>query len=435
MPPFTDFRPPSTDRNITLFVMFRLLFSARFYYPVLAILFLDYGLTLEQFAILNTLWAAAIVAFEVPSGALADRWGRKRMVCLASWLMVLEMGVLVFVPLGNPWIVFAAFALNRILSGAAEACASGADEALAYDSLKAEGREAEWPAVLRNLMRWQSVAFVFAMLLGAAVYDPDLGNRAAGWFGLDPGWTKAHTLRLPVALTLGSALVACLVTARMIEPPGAPAQAPSVRAVWLQILAAGRWILGQPLIVAVLLAGLLHDSFIRLILTLESEYLRVTGWPVAWLGIIAAASGALGLAVSPLASLMDRRPGLVWKFALTTFLTTMGLAGMVWLTNRWSLGFVLLLQTTFGLVAYFLSQAINARVDSAQRATVLSFKGLSFNLGYGLIGLAYGAAHQSQGAQADFVDSLRWLPWAFAALMAVLALACWAQQKKRDRPV
>jgi MFS family permease len=404
--------------------MFRVLFSARFYYPILAILFLDYGLTLEQFALLNAIWAAAIVTLEVPSGALADRWGRKRMVQLAAAFMVAEMAVLVVVPLGNPWVVFCAFALNRILSGAGEACASGADEALAYDSLKTLGRESEWPAVLRRLMRWQSLAFVVAMLMGAAVYDPALWNRAAVWMGLEADWTKADTLRLPVVLTLMTALGACVVAARMTEPPGVVAEGASVRQVWSQILGAGRWILGQPLIVAVLLAGLLHDSFIRLILTLESEYLRVTGWPVAAFGVIAAAMSGLGLVVSPLAAWMDRAKGLGWKFLATTVATTLGLAGMTWMTTRGGIAFVLVLHLSFGLVAYFLSQVLNAKVDSSHRATVLSFKGLSFNLGYGLIGLAYGAAYKAQGPGAGFMDSLQWLPWAFAGLMAVLGLGC-----------
>lgn len=410
--------------------MFRILFSARFYYPVLAVLFLDYGLSLEQFAVLNAIWAAAIVVLEVPSGALADRWGRKRLVQLASWIMVAEMAVLVFVPLGNPWVVFAAFAVNRVLSGAAEACASGADEALAYDSLKAEGRESEWAAVLRRLMRWQSAAFVVAMLLGAAVYDPGLWNRVVGWAGVELGWTKAETLRLPVVLTLATAVGACFVTSRMVEPPGAAAATTSVREVWAQILGAGRWILGRPLIVAVLLAGLLHDSFIRLILTLESEYLRVIGWPEASFGLIAAFASGLGLLVSPLAAWMDKKDGLGWKFAVTTGVTTLGLAGMTWLVSRWGLGFVLVLQTTFGLVAYFLSQTLNAKVDSAHRATVLSFKGLSFNLGYGLIGLAYGAGHKAQGAGAGFLDSLSWLPWAFLGCMALVGLGSMGRRRE-----
>ena len=63
--------------NIPLFIAFRVLFNARWYYPVLAVLFIDFGLTIEQYALLNVAWAAAIVGLEVPSGALADQLGRK----------------------------------------------------------------------------------------------------------------------------------------------------------------------------------------------------------------------------------------------------------------------------------------------------------------------------------------------------------------------
>ena len=67
---------PFALTNIRLFMAFRVLFNARFYYPVFTVLFLDYGLTLEQFALLNTVWAMTIVLAEVPSGALADVFGR-----------------------------------------------------------------------------------------------------------------------------------------------------------------------------------------------------------------------------------------------------------------------------------------------------------------------------------------------------------------------
>ena len=38
-------------------------------------MFLDFGITVEEFALLNAVWAAAIVLLEVPSGALADLIG------------------------------------------------------------------------------------------------------------------------------------------------------------------------------------------------------------------------------------------------------------------------------------------------------------------------------------------------------------------------
>ncbi|MFV1996174.1 MAG: hypothetical protein ACC661_12120 [Verrucomicrobiales bacterium] len=59
------------SRNPRLFLYFRVLFNARFYYPIYAILFLDFGLTIGEFAVLNFSWAVTIVVLEVPSGALA----------------------------------------------------------------------------------------------------------------------------------------------------------------------------------------------------------------------------------------------------------------------------------------------------------------------------------------------------------------------------
>ena len=41
------------NRNIPLFIAFRVLFNARWYYPILAVLFLDFGLSVEQYALLN----------------------------------------------------------------------------------------------------------------------------------------------------------------------------------------------------------------------------------------------------------------------------------------------------------------------------------------------------------------------------------------------
>jgi hypothetical protein len=46
--------------NPKRFVLFTVFYNARAYYPVLAILFLDLGLTLDQFVLLNLVWAATI---------------------------------------------------------------------------------------------------------------------------------------------------------------------------------------------------------------------------------------------------------------------------------------------------------------------------------------------------------------------------------------
>ena len=154
---------------------------------------------------------------EVPSGALADTFGRRNLLVVTGVLMVIEIALLCFVPLGNADLLFAVFLVNRVLSGAAEAAASGADEAIAYDTLKIEGNAADWPRVLEKQMRMQSIGYIVAMSVGAAVYDPALMQQIFNALGLNIRLTQEITLRFPLYLTLMMAAMTLLITLRMQE--------------------------------------------------------------------------------------------------------------------------------------------------------------------------------------------------------------------------
>ena len=79
--------------------------------------------------------------------------------------------------------------------------------------------------------------------------------------------------------------------------------------------AAGAWIVRTPLALFVIVAGLALDSVARLFLTFSSSYFRLIGLPAASYGLIGAALGGLGLAVSPLARRMVARGGAAGNFA------------------------------------------------------------------------------------------------------------------------
>ena len=65
--------------------------------------------------------------------------------------MILEMLALILAPMDGSLLVFSLFALNRIISGVAEAAVSGADEALVYDSFKSADREKDWSMILAKV--------------------------------------------------------------------------------------------------------------------------------------------------------------------------------------------------------------------------------------------------------------------------------------------
>jgi len=443
-------RSPFDIPNVRLFIAFRVFFNARFYYPVFTILFLDFGLSLSQFAILNAIWAAVIVCSEVPSGALADTFGRRNLLVFSGLLMVVEIGLLLLVPRGNPDLLFGVFIINRILSGLAEAGASGADEALAYDSLKQAGDVADWSRVLERQIQAQSIGFVFAMALGGAVYDLQLMQSLVDFFGLELTVTRAMTLRIPIALTLIMALLTLMTTLRMQEVAAsgdmqAGLEAKTIPEAFRLVFRAGGWILRTPFVLIVILFGLLFDSVIRMLLTMNSQYYRLIGLPEAVFGIIGSGVALLGFVVPVYARYLADRHTPVYNLGVVSLLVGGGLVGMTFFWPVWGLLPALLLFATMYFVGFFVSHYLNRATGSEQRATVLSFKGLFFNLGYGLIGLLYSLLlaflrRQESFVQAGlspdqlqdrlFIESLAWFPGYFVFCLALLlGFSAWKLRK------
>ena len=388
--------PPDIDRlatrNARLFMAFRILFNVRFYYPVFMILFLDFGITLEQFGLLNAAWAAAIVLLEVPSGALADLIGRKRLLVAAAVLMVVEMLALCLVPVPSAW-VFPALMLNRIVSGIAEAFASGADEALAYDSLVAAGRAEEWPRVLERMMQVGAIATMTGMVTGSLLYTPGPLNAVAEVLGLPATLTAADTFRLPVWMTVGSALGVVAVTLAMREPPREQQPAtPGLLAPFRQTAATGWWILAHPIVMVVILAGVLFDQPIRQLLVVSSEIYRQIAIPEPLFGFVAAGTAIVSLvAAGPIRRLaMETTP--LRNFFVIALVTFVGLVGTALFVPWWGVVFSMLLSLTMRMLMFLQSHYLNQLVSSDRRATVLSFRGLAINISYGLMSLVFSAA-------------------------------------------
>ena len=430
------------EGNLRRFIIFRLFYSARFYYPVFTVLFLDYGLTLEQFAILNIVWALTIVLAEVPSGALADIVGRKRLVVFAAIMMVVEMVLIVFAPIGASPFLFPLFLANRICSGLSEAAASGADEALAYDSLKALGREDDWSKILQRTAQVVSFGFFMTMILGAFAYDPNMVNGLLS--AIDPQWQLSNNLviRLPIILTLmtsfivlGTALGFHDIDVGETEPSDSqPLTGHSLLDPFRKIVVAAKWTINHRFVLFVILAALALDSVGRQFVVLASEYYRVIDIPVSWFGFIGAGMSLVGMVNAILSRYLVTNHSPLFNFLTLSFLLMAGLIGLGFAIPYYGVIFAVGAFAMMGMVQFQSSYYINKEVDSVHRATVLSFKGLALNLGLGFASLLYTAyvsllRAQQEGTvpeealrDAIFLDALRGFPVYFLALFLIVLL-------------
>ncbi|BCN24060.1 MFS transporter [Vibrio alfacsensis] len=431
-------------RNVRYFLMFRSSYFARFYYPVFTLLYLDYGLTLSQFAMLNVVWAATIVLAEVPSGAFADTLGRKKLVVLSSIVMFIEIAMIAFVPTGNPSFVFIVFLINRVLSGLAMALASGADEALAYDTLKEQGKEELWPRVLQIQLRIASSVGIVVTLVGAAMYDVNFMANVYQFLGLPIPESTQDIMRIPVYATLVVAMIAIYAAFSMREEKkkrttGEHKLTSTIASMKLTLNTA-KWVISAPYVLFILLYYSLFEHTSRMFLTMNSQYYRAIDIPIIYFGFIGAGISLLQIVFAG----QSRR--LAERIAPKKFIAIMGLATMAtyyWISLGWSIYGVipaLILIFIVMTVNIFISYHLNKKTESHNRATVLSFKGLMFNLGYGLIGILYAyyykllSQHYTQeqiDQYIDFIASLSSFFYYFSFLFITISAFFYFKDRKK----
>lgn len=152
----------------------------------------------------------------------------------------------------------------------------------------------------------------------------------------------------------------------------------------------------------------------------------------------------LGLVIPWLAYKLAKQHSPAYNLGVMAIVSILGLIGMTFFWPIIGLLPVALLSVVMYMGRFFQSHYLNRITASHQRATVLSFKGLSFNLAYGLIGLLYSMLlgflrSQVAGSHPElsrtgienlvFIKSIGWFPWYFLlTLVVLLAIARWQLQ-------
>jgi len=151
---------------------------------VLIPFFMDWGgLSITQIMILQAWFSLWVVLFEVPTGTLADRIGRKNTCFLG--LGVLTIGLLGYGTFQDFWI----YLFFEMLWALAFALFSGAKEALLYDTLVDHDAENQSKKVMSR--------FNSSHLLGIMISAP-IGGLIAEYFGLN--WVMLAMI-LPMILS------------------------------------------------------------------------------------------------------------------------------------------------------------------------------------------------------------------------------------------
>ena len=158
------------------------------------------GFSLPEIGLAETAYHAASLLTEIPSGTLADVYGRKRMLLISTLIHILASVVMI---LSNDlFMVCLAIALYAVY----DSFASGSGDALAFDSLKRAGKDSEYD-------RYESNQLMIYRFFGG------LSTLCAG-FALIVGYRIAYAMGIVTSLIR----IGILLSLKEIHPEEAEAR-------------------------------------------------------------------------------------------------------------------------------------------------------------------------------------------------------------------
>jgi MFS family permease len=347
------------NRNIKLLYGFSFFDQFMIVIAVWVPYLLAQGIGMRQFMELQAVFAIVILGGEVPSGLLSDLWGRQKTLLLGSTLKAVSFSLL---PL---WSSYEGLLFYHLTMGIALSLISGGDVALLYDSyLAAGGEKSTGAGVLGNAKLAAQTGTAASALLGGAVVTLSYGHLL---------WANAILSWIPVLLVL-----------RVTEPPAA-------------LTRPTKWSRGLTDVLSTTLVrdGATRILFLNLVVWgsgalvmfwVNQKYWQESGVPLPWFGVLlagynlidgfAARSAALGVARC------GRRPVL----AAVGALPIIAYFGMASFFGWAGISFGFLFKVGRGLGEVLFLEALNERISSAFRATVISLAQLGIRASFCLLG-------------------------------------------------
>ncbi len=150
-------------RAHTVFRLYQLFSGISFTGPIWAVYLLSRGLTLTEFGLVEASLHVGMLAAQIPTGALADSLGRRRMLVAAG--MFTAAGELGYVLAPS----FGLICLAGAIQGVSFALKTGTDEAYLFDSLAHDDAQAQFPRMLGGLWAVFQFATAISFMLGGLI--------------------------------------------------------------------------------------------------------------------------------------------------------------------------------------------------------------------------------------------------------------------------
>lgn len=335
--------------NTRSYIFYSILKKALPIWFVFLLYLLGKGLSYTEAILLDTFSAVTSLVFEVPSGILADRYSRKKLIIIGEIIIFINFLILL---VSSHYVVFV---IGALLSGIGDACVSGTGEAFIYDSLLQEKEEDKYLELVSKINKWGFIVVAIATLGSSYLYDT---------------WNE---LPMVISVVMQAGGVICLLCLK--EEKGKKSRQPDKKEKGFRIELSEQ----IDIIKKIWTTKGLPEIFIIYVIMLEvisnvnystQAYLPSLGLSVKYLGCALCVFNIISAFGARFAKRLKMN-GKGWIFFYVVVLFLLSTANIY-------IAMTALICSRFvnGFVWSILSDETNKKVESEDRATILSYQGL-----------------------------------------------------------
>lgn len=340
------------SKNIFLVYASLIVGGMLFFLPILALYFEESLFTATNVALIFSIEAIAMVIFEVPTGAVADLFGRKKTLVLANFVVLLAV---TFLYIGGSMLMFILFA---IFNSFARALASGTYNAFLYDTLKEEYKEQHYKMVIGKFYALWPVGAAVGSIIG--------------------GYLARVSLTFPVGLSLIPLFFAFVLTLMLKEPKY---EKEEHKNILKHMFNSSRVIIQNKQLIILLIGGFFLMAFGETMHLLGPLFFKFKMIPIELFGWITASIfgfASLGFYYS---NKVSEKIGNKKTLIMSVIISSALLILATLTAKYYTIALFVTPSLFYGLRNPIIDYLLNAEVSSSKRATIISINNLLGELG------------------------------------------------------
>lgn len=381
-------------KNKNLYITYCLLKKAFPIWFVFLLFLLSKGLNYTQAILLDSIAAAIALVFEVPSGILADRVSRKTILVVGEVIITINYLVLYFSDL------YLLFVVGAILNGLGMAFVSGTGEAFIYDSFVEQKKEEDYLKFTSDVNKWGFTVVAFVTLIATYIFE--IRNS------------------LPMLITIIMQL-GCIVCICNIHEPQRVKRREYEKFSLRTELKVQKDNIGKIFntngLIEIFLLYVLMIEIVSNINYSTQAYLPFLGLEIKYLGAIMFVFNIVSALGAKIAKRISVN-GKVWVvlYAIILFILSLGNLYL-------AIGGLIFSRLISGFIWPVLSNETNKRIDSDERATMLSYLNLFSSIMPLLVDPMIGMGFDNYGISKTYF---------IMGLVLVLMFMVWARREKNS---